>query len=178
MAWYELFQFSSSTLDLQHETCSVSFQDESREIASDYAGGAARYAAFAPEKNTSPKLRKSPENISGMLAIASLPPSQTLPSILPHPSAESFTTGFENHQGREHHNHSSFVQLSAAEISTITLRAENTSHSIVQRSSPKPPLRTLLGNQEKTLFMQVFVEEVGLWMDSLDSAKHVSSISP
>jgi hypothetical protein len=28
------------------------------------------------------------------------------------------------------------------------------------------------------LFMQVFVEEVGLWMDSMDPMKHVSLPSP
>lgn len=133
----------------------------------------ARYAAFAPENNTSPSLRKSPGNISGTSAIVSLPSSQTLLSIFPLSSAGSLTAGFEDRQGREHHNPTSFTQLSAAEVSSITPTAMSTNRSVVQSSSPKPPLRTLFGNQEKTLFMQVFVEEVGLWMDSLDSAKHV-----
>ena len=44
-------------------------------------------------------------------------------------------------------------------------------------SPPQPPkkqVRDILDTQEQTLFMQVFVEEVGLWMDSLDPDKHVS----
>jgi chemotaxis protein histidine kinase CheA len=35
-------------------------------------------------------------------------------------------------------------------------------------------IRDILNTAEETLFMQVFVEEVGLWMDSMDSMKHVS----
>lgn len=34
--------------------------------------------------------------------------------------------------------------------------------------------KEILNTQEETLYMQVFVEEVGLWMDSMDSMKHVS----
>lgn len=34
-----------------------------------------------------------------------------------------------------------------------------------------------LVDQEEVLFMQVFVEEVGIWMDSMDSKKHVSTPS-
>lgn len=42
--------------------------------------------------------------------------------------------------------------------------------------TPPPPqkeVRSYLNNPEETLFMQVFVEEVGIWMDSLDPYKHV-----
>lgn len=35
--------------------------------------------------------------------------------------------------------------------------------------------KEILNTQEETLYMQVFVEEVGLWMDSMDSMKHVCS---
>jgi hypothetical protein len=31
-----------------------------------------------------------------------------------------------------------------------------------------------LNNTDEVLLMQVFVEEVGLWMDSMDAMKHVS----
>lgn len=34
-----------------------------------------------------------------------------------------------------------------------------------------------LVDQEEVLFMQVFVEEVGIWMDSMDAKKHVSAHS-
>nr|POE46757.1 hypothetical protein CFP56_70989 [Quercus suber] len=38
--------------------------------------------------------------------------------------------------------------------------------------------REVLDNAEETLFMQVFVEEVGSWMDSMDSMKHFSRLLP
>lgn len=41
-------------------------------------------------------------------------------------------------------------------------------------SSPHKDTKRYLDDPEETLFMQVFVEEVGIWMDSLDSLKHVS----
>jgi hypothetical protein len=38
--------------------------------------------------------------------------------------------------------------------------------------------KEVLSNQDETLFMQVFVEEVGLWMDSMDPQKHFSRLLP
>jgi hypothetical protein len=35
-----------------------------------------------------------------------------------------------------------------------------------------------LDSPEDTLYMQVFVEEVGLWMDSMDHQKHVRPVLP
>ncbi|KAK4617755.1 Transcription factor [Fulvia fulva] len=43
---------------------------------------------------------------------------------------------------------------------------------------PEKERKEFLDNQEETLFMQVFVEEVGLWMDSMDSQKHFSRLLP
>ena len=51
-------------------------------------------------------------------------------------------------------------------------------------AAPEPELneenekRDFLNNAEETLFMQVFVEEVGLWMDSMDPLKHFSRLLP
>ena len=38
--------------------------------------------------------------------------------------------------------------------------------------------KDFLNTQDETLFMQVFVEEVGLWMDSMDPQKHFSRLLP
>ena len=73
---------------------------------------------------------------------------------------------------KKHRNPDSYVQSTASDISSLTPTTMN-SHGFLSRSSPKLPARDFLDSQEKTLFMQVFVEEVGLWMDSLDPAKHV-----
>jgi len=54
------------------------------------------------------------------------------------------------------------------------------SHPMVQPTQQpmNPPeqqneTREIINSQEETLFMQVFVEEVGIWMDSMDTMKHV-----
>lgn len=46
-----------------------------------------------------------------------------------------------------------------------------------QNMNPPEPneTREIIISQEETLFMQVFVEEVGIWMDSMDSMKHVGT---
>jgi len=45
-----------------------------------------------------------------------------------------------------------------------------------QESDPSEEKREYLNTQEEVLFMQVFVEEVGIWMDSMDPMKHVRRI--
>ncbi|RPB27228.1 hypothetical protein L211DRAFT_617693 [Terfezia boudieri ATCC MYA-4762] len=158
----------------------VSFQDESREIASDYAGGVARYAAFSQESN-SPRSRRTPESISSASTTASMPsPHPTLPPILPLPplTTDSATTIFEDYiHTKKHRNSDSYTQSTASDISSLISTTMN-SHGLLSRSPQKPPARDFLDSQEKTLFMQVFVEEVGLWMDSLDPAKHFSRLLP
>ena len=44
--------------------------------------------------------------------------------------------------------------------------------------TPPGDVRQYLTSSEEVLFMQVFVEEVGLWMDSMDPLKHFSRILP
>ncbi|THX85494.1 hypothetical protein D6C97_04500 [Aureobasidium pullulans] len=46
------------------------------------------------------------------------------------------------------------------------------------QDDPAEGRREFLTTQEETLFMQVFVEEVGLWMDSMDPMKHFSRLLP
>lgn len=56
-----------------------------------------------------------------------------------------------------------------------------THHSPYQHTSPDSktladPLNEIkpyLNTREETLYMQVFCEEVGVWMDSMDHMKHV-----
>lgn len=52
-----------------------------------------------------------------------------------------------------------------------------------QSASPGPvpvpiPSRDYLKSQEEVLYMQVFVEEIGIWMDSMDPHKHFSRLLP
>jgi hypothetical protein len=132
----------------------LAFQDESREIASGYIGGFERY----------PPLKEGPSqfDFADVLA-APVIPRQTLPvspSVLPsfEPTSQSeIEPIFNQSYSAPHptfHDHGSFSPKPAA-----------------QSSNGRPYLNTA----EEVLLMQVFVEEVGLWMDSMDANKHVRS---
>lgn len=49
---------------------------------------------------------------------------------------------------------------------------EHVNHPVIPPDEPSEA-REILSSQEEVFFMQVFVEEVGIWMDSYDSLKHV-----
>ena len=52
-------------------------------------------------------------------------------------------------------------------------------YTMEHSASPGPlPTRDYLKSQEEVLYMQVFVEEIGIWMDSMDAHKHFSRLLP
>lgn len=201
MEWLVAFQRDTTpTASLTHHLRSVHFQDESREIASEYAGGAKRYAPFintatpVRTENSPPTPRSNPTmstvgssssssttTVSAAAATTSAAGSHptTLPSllrILPDPTHLGELPGSHDHPHGKSHNpppQPSFTNYGAP-------------HSGPQQENPRPPSRAsnhsspaaretrrYLDNPEETLFMQVFVEEVGIWMDSFDPLKHV-----
>lgn len=158
----------------------VHFQDESREIASEYKGGLGRYAALGPEA-TAEVEDESQGRASGSLLGAPTMAHQPLPPIHSLP-AESTTQYSETTQGlpepsRDSHHHHSISSTNST-YSTQTLQAQSQSSYAAhaapdQTLPPQNETRDYLNSSEETLFMQVFVEEVGLWMDSMDPLKHV-----
>ena len=87
---------------------------------------------------------------------------------MPHPP-NSGSTGDGQHYG-------SSAPASVAGQASVT--SYNTAPSSITHHQQDPERKDYLDNQEETLFMQVFVEEVGLWMDSMDSQKHFSRLLP
>jgi len=52
-------------------------------------------------------------------------------------------------------------------------------YTVEPPESPRSlPTRDYLKSQEEVLYMQVFVEEIGIWMDSMDAHKHFSRLLP
>ena len=155
----------------------VHFQDESREIASEYKGGLGRYTALEQEA-----LAEEDDEIKADLATRMmgaptmahqpLPPIQSLPvDSNSHYSDTAHSVSDTTRESHHHHSHSS----TNSTYSTQTLAAPsqtsyNGSDQILQ---PQNETRDYLNSAEEVLFMQVFVEEVGLWMDSMDPQKHV-----
>lgn len=140
----------------------VDFHDESRDIASEYVGGFERYLAIpkdAPEPRTSgPYDFYSAPSSHHRLSSASL-----FPPFPPHTHAELSGQLFQT------------LPQGPVPSSTFADNTMQRSQFVASEigSGPSNTTRLYLNTTEEVLLMQVFVEEVGLWMDSMDAQKHV-----
>lgn len=158
----------------------VSFLDESREIASEYRGGLNRYAAIRREPAEAEEVKEEPqfEFSHGMIDTPILAP-QPLPTShsMPSGGVEAYPAPTQRipDQVRDiNHRHSSSTTESTFSSQTIAQPAHNSYSNSEQTLTPPTEPRPCINSPEELLFMQVFVEEVGLWMDSMDPYKHVS----
>ena len=152
----------------------ISFQDESREIAADYKGGAGRYAVIEPDDNMDVK----PDNYAHAHEQTDMPPApvmshQELPPMISTPPEMPTDYPVQEPETRHeslHHSHPSNASSSSNTVYTPSESSYTTNDTLV---NPEP--RAALTTPEEVLFMQVFIEEVGIWMDSMDRHKHVST---
>ncbi|CAK1358107.1 unnamed protein product [Cercospora beticola] len=181
----------------------VAFMDESREIANEYQGGIERYQHLKLE----PDVQTTQPLDSGIAfdyptATSQLPPiNQALPPIggivpdtYPEPMQQPHMNNMfdqqpkldlshlNSHQGpppgsgstqHSHHTNDSNHGMRAMQGSVASWNGLDT--ELIDTDKEK---KEYLDSQEETLFMQVFVEEVGLWMDSMDPHKHFSRLLP
>jgi hypothetical protein len=158
----------------------VNFQDESREIASEYRGGLQRYAhldqIITPPRETPLEFAVRPMAHDPLMPenSNSLPPIQSSGPYSDHGMGAKSEHLHSRQDGR-HHSHT------GSDGSFLT--APPTSYSNPEQAlalPPTPPSERpqYLTSAEEVLFMQVFVEEVGLWMDSMDPHKHFSRLLP
>ena len=177
----------------------VEFEDESRAIASEYQGGLQKYSRLDPglQSDIATDAALTFDYAQGAPPAPNMT-HQTLPSIqgiipdtYPDPSQQPDMASMIDPQFKQepnntymhpphsgstvdsHHTQSS-NQSSLAPGSVGSYNAGQT--GLIQ--NPDNERKEYLDNQEETLFMQVFVEEVGLWMDSMDSQKHFSRLLP
>lgn len=178
----------------------VEFLDESREIASEYVGGAQKYRPlraiagptapkpevapmydyassvpaapimtyqpFPPVQSSAPtQFLDSATSIS--MTAYSLPPKLEAPAypMGPPTTASSHSSGSSNQSNPVQFNINGTVNV-AANQSSVSSSARDTDR------------KECIDNGEETLLMQVFIEEVGLWMDSMDPLKHFSRLLP
>jgi hypothetical protein len=152
----------------------IAFVDDSRDIASEYAGGLAKYGRTengnvrAQGSNNifidMPHSMPPPQQASHQ----SLPPIQgIIPEAYPE-EAHDLVYEHPSHRAQfQHHGHSH-------SHSESSYTAAGSSYGGEQSTATNDGPREYLNTQEEVLFMQVFVEEVGLWMDSMDPQKHVN----
>ena len=81
-------------------------------------------------------------------------------------STNDMSSTFTNNSNHNHNSNNNFV--------TTQTSYSNADQTI----TPPNETQDYLNSPEEVLFMQVFVEEVGLWMDSMDPMKHFSRLLP
>ncbi|CAK3993052.1 Adhesion and hyphal regulator 1 [Lecanosticta acicola] len=178
----------------------VEFMDESREIANEYQGGIRRYKHLEQDIQQPPSALDSavafefPQNAPAAAVVAQqpLPPIQGMmpeqysnQNPAPHlqnnmfdPQPKSDPLQYHQHQPSQPPPHSSSTQhshypdngMNAGSVASFNPPDTDLDHETGKKE--------FLDSQEETLFMQVFVEEVGLWMDSMDPSKHFSRLLP
>jgi len=174
----------------------VEFTDESREIASEYRGGIQKYRHL--DQDVGPTLQHESHMPFEFATIGrpasdmvhqSLPPIQgILPDTGPdamqqHDVGNMFDAQSKQEQGTfsmqqpnsGSTNDSQYGRSGASGTGHASVTSYNTALSELVSDDEK---KEYLDNQEETLFMQVFVEEVGLWMDIMDPLKHFSRLLP
>jgi hypothetical protein len=143
----------------------LTFQDESREIASEYIGGYERYPPLkenvATDKDTGHQFDFTDVLNAPPLARQNRPMSPTLIPTYPETSQPDIEEPIFND--------------ATYSTSASNFPSTEVSHSPFPSKAlhPSTNTRPFLNNAEEVLLMQVFVEEVGLWMDSMDAHKHV-----
>ena len=145
----------------------VVFQDDSRDIASEYAGGEERYEALV----RSPKRRKTSRSTVFTPMAAPIMAHQSLPT--PQTSYQSYGDQQSMYNGSTEGYDEAMQQMQAYATQTQVQPFARQSISQGENSHPLP-----LQDRTEILYMQVFVEEVGLWMDSMDADKHFSRLIP
>lgn len=159
----------------------VSFLDESREIASEYKGGLNRYAALKREPADADVVKDEPQfDFSTSMIETPILAHQQLPTAhsLPPGGVEAYPGQPQRISDQAtdiNHRHSSSNTESTFSSQTLPQPSHNSYNNSDQTMTPPSETRASINSPEEVLLMQVFVEEVGLWMDSMDPYKHVSS---
>lgn len=174
----------------------VEFLDESREIANEYEGGLQKYRPLEQEMEGIMISDPVPQfdytaNVSSAPNMAHQALQTTMPEVYPDPTqqpdmnsmfAAPFKPETNGHQQPPPRSHSVpntnanySVTSSHSSLAPGSVGSYEGHMDLVESPSER---KEYLDNANETLFMQVFVEEVGLWMDSMDPHKHFSRLLP
>jgi len=161
------------------EDWDVVFQDESRDIASEYRGGLSRYTTLSSEGEGAAPKQEPQFDFSNADSILQAPvlAHQQLPtqSAFPPGAVDGYPPAMQMQDQAQdsHQRHGSINSDSTFSSHTIGANSVSSYNSSKQTLTPPSERRETLTDPEELLFMQVFVEEVGIWMDSMDPYKHV-----
>lgn len=135
------------------------FQDESRGIAAEYVGGFERY----------PPLNQMNAPLDNQTSLAAepaltLPATDKSPLHAPARLLSPFHEPIASGAGSSLHIDSEYS-------ASRSLQEQN---SLVPKYPPDHFSNSTITTPAQVLLIQVFVEEVAVWMDSMDASKHVS----
>lgn len=147
---------------LSHDS-NITFCDESRDVASEYVGGYERYPSVNED---GPGSRTSFSCNIYTPADDGLGLQTGTPLIPPFPDRTQVDISGQIFQSN------SQTATPGSTLSNHTLQRSPFGSS-KQALTSSEAARPYLNTAEEVLLMHVFVEEVGLWMDSMDSMKHV-----
>lgn len=157
----------------------VTFQDDSRDIASEYKGGLEKYQALEPapkrQRLSMPDMNYDYSQIGApLMTHQRLPSQQSYTSSYVHPPQETYANVTD--QSYEEANAIAVYDDSAQGPRQSYQHQQPTMVPAEQEDDEQalPPMR----HSKEVLYMQVFVEEVGIWMDSMDADKHFSRVIP
>jgi len=156
----------------------VTFQDDSREIASEYKGGLEKYHPLEPEpKRQKRDVHDMSYDYHPQLGGAPVLAHQPLPAAPPsfaqtYAEASQAMYTSSAHQGYDDPNNPMPPYSDSGPPSRHTYDP-----SMVLQPEQEP-VHPYLEDRDEVLYMQVFVEEVALWMDSMDAEKHFSQLLP
>ncbi len=166
----------------------VQFQDESREIASEYKGGLGRYSAprVTPpiQVPTSQVPPDDPFALSlGGDAAGPAVTQQPLPPMQPYPPPSYPDSGqtimadpVPDGQHSQAHSTSDSGSYATGHLAPPPPQQQSAYSNPEPPPGPPDACRDYLTDPEEVLLMQVFVDNVGLWMDTYDPMKHVCDI--
>ncbi|KAJ5690401.1 hypothetical protein N7462_004793 [Penicillium macrosclerotiorum] len=145
----------------------VTFRDDSRFIASEYVGGFERYPPPQPESPVQERRQLHHEafNLMGHDQLASL--FQSVAHSF-DPSAFEFSHSVADLLGGPDTWHDSHLMPGDELLPHGASR-------FARKLAMKQYNPSSLTDPEQVYLLQVFVEEVGLWMDSMDATRHVRS---
>ena len=153
----------------------VTFQDDSRDIASEYRGGLEKYHPLEPESKRQ-KLDVQDMAYDYAAIAAPVMSHQQLPA--PPTTYQSFAESsqpvYTNATVQSYVDPTQQMQTYAEQAQSVR-QGFDQGVMMDQQDQDAP---TPLEDRNEVLYMQVFVEEVGLWMDSMDADKHFSRMIP
>lgn len=198
---------SASSPVLDQTNSLVQFLDESRDIASEYSGGLGRYAPYdckpKSEAESAPKSARldkgkepsghgpffspvdhglestSPQSL-GELSVVAVPPSshRSIHSEAP-PAADFFARlplDRDTSPRRQVDTSSPASTRTPTSLAPFS-EAIKLPPALPHSHAPIPP-RDRLNTPEEIRYMQVFVEEVGVWLDAFNTERQFSHLIP